>query len=91
MIGKKKKTDKEIIAKKELNTELFAYSKYIEAYNFVKTFKPDLKKIRLAKGYTQQTLADSIGVTKSYISKVENGGSGLTADFLDKIIKLFLK
>ena len=91
MILKKKKTNKEKILETELNIELFSYGKYVDAYNFVKNFKPDLRKVRTAKGYTQQKLADEVGVTKTYISKEENNASGLSADFLDKIIKLFIK
>ncbi|MEM6258209.1 MAG: helix-turn-helix transcriptional regulator [Planctomycetota bacterium] len=42
----------------------------------------ELNKARLAKGLSQQTLATKAGVTREYISKLENNRSSPTVDTL---------
>ena len=44
-----------------------------------------IKKVRKEKGLTQDQLGESIGVTKSQISKLDNGTSNMT---IGKIFKL---
>lgn len=44
-----------------------------------------LKKFRLAKGYTQESLALDIGVDKSYIGKVENANICVGIRTLEKL------
>lgn len=36
-----------------------------------------VQEFRLAKGLTQEQLADELNITQKYISRVENGSSGL--------------
>ena len=45
-----------------------------------------IKEVRKEKGVTQDQLGESIGVTKSQISKLDNGTSNIT---IGKIYKLF--
>ena len=48
--------------------------KHYDEDNLAKTFMPDvLRRYRDAAGLSQQQLADSIGITKSYISSLELG------------------
>jgi len=44
-----------------------------------------IKEVRKEKGLTQDQLGDSIGVTKSQISKLENGTSNMTIGTIFKI------
>jgi transcriptional regulator with XRE-family HTH domain len=45
-----------------------------------------IKLLRKKKGYTQQELADLLGVDRQYIWKLENGKKNLTMDYLDNVI-----
>jgi ribosome-binding protein aMBF1 (putative translation factor) len=47
-----------------------------------------LQEARLKKGLTQQELADKVGTTKSYISKIENSVKEARISTLEKIIEL---
>ncbi len=44
-----------------------------------------IKKVRMSKGLTQQELGASIGVSKSQISKLENGTSNMTIGTIFRI------
>ena len=44
-----------------------------------------IKEARKKAGLSQETLADSIHVNRSYLSLVENGKSSPTFEFLDKV------
>jgi phage repressor protein C with HTH and peptisase S24 domain len=44
-----------------------------------------LKKHRIVKGYSLQTLADKVGTTKSQIDKLEKGERRLTVDWLQRL------
>jgi transcriptional regulator with XRE-family HTH domain len=43
-----------------------------------------LKKLREEKGYSQQELAARMGISRSTISKIENGQFNLSVDYLEK-------
>jgi len=45
---------------------------------------------RLKKGLTQEELADKVGTTKSYISKIENNVKEVRISTLQKIVELGL-
>ena len=45
---------------------------------------------RLEKGLTQEELADKVGTTKSYISKIENNIKEVRLSALQKIVELGL-
>jgi DNA-binding XRE family transcriptional regulator len=49
-----------------------------------------LYEARLEKGLTQEELADKVGTTKSYISKIENNIKEARISTLQKIIELGL-
>ena len=46
-----------------------------------------IKEVRKEKGLTQDQLGESIGVTKSQISKLENGTSNMTIGTIFKIFE----
>lgn len=50
----------------------------------------ELKKARLSSGLTQQQLAQRVGTSKSYISKIENSKSDIGYKTLRKIIEIGL-
>ena len=45
-------------------------------------FGKRLKKLRLVKGLKQKEFANSIGITVSYLSQIENGEKGMSLDTL---------
>lgn len=47
-----------------------------------------IHEARLEKGLTQQQLAEKVGTTKSYISKIENNLKEVRISTLQKIIEL---
>lgn len=47
-----------------------------------------LQEARIKKGMTQQELADKVGTTKSYISKIENNVKEARISTLQKIVEL---
>jgi len=47
-----------------------------------------LKEARLKSGLTQQELADKVGTTKSYISKIENDVKEARLSTLQKIVEM---
>ena len=49
-----------------------------------------LYEARLEKGLTQEELAEKVGTTKSYISKIENNLKEARISTLQKIVKLGL-
>lgn len=49
----------------------------------------EIKRLRKAKGLTQQELADKCCVTQSYINKVERGKTIPTIPFLHDLGKIF--
>lgn len=51
--------------------------------------KDYLRNLRLKSGYTQQQVADSIGVTKATISKYEKGQRRINSNNIEKLASLF--
>jgi DNA-binding XRE family transcriptional regulator len=47
-----------------------------------------LQEARLEKGMTQEELAEKVGTTKSYISKIENNIKEVRISTLQKIVEL---
>lgn len=45
-----------------------------------------IKKYRTDRQMTQQQLADLLNTDRQYVSKIENGKTNLSLDYLDKII-----
>jgi ribosome-binding protein aMBF1 (putative translation factor) len=50
-----------------------------------------IQEARLDKGLTQQELADKVGTTKSYISKIENNIKEVRFSTLQKIVEVGLE
>ena len=44
-----------------------------------------LRNARTQKGYTQEYMADGLGISQKQYSRLENGESGITLDYLEKI------
>jgi len=63
-----------------------------ELENGYKNFKIGvlIHEARLAKGLTQEELAEKVGTTKSYISKIENNVKEVRISTLQKIVQLGL-
>ena len=49
-----------------------------------------IQEARLEKGLTQEELAEKVGTTKSYISKIENNIKEVRISTLQKIVELGL-
>lgn len=50
-----------------------------------------IKKIRIKIGYTQQDMADKLGVIQQFVSKLETGRENLTLDTLRRIADVLEK
>lgn len=48
-----------------------------------------LKQLRTSHNYTQQEIADILGVTKATISKYETGQRRLNADYIERLSNLY--
>ena len=44
-----------------------------------------LRNARIQKGYSQEYMADNLGISQKQYSRLETGDSGLTLDYLEKI------
>ena len=44
-----------------------------------------LRNARTQKGYTQEYMAEGLGISQKQYSRIENGESGITFDYLEKI------
>lgn len=45
----------------------------------------NMKRLRVAQGMTQGTLANMVGVNRPYLSRIENGNENASIDMLVKI------
>ncbi|HEY5311440.1 MAG TPA: helix-turn-helix transcriptional regulator [Pirellulales bacterium] len=50
-------------------------------------FGDNLRKVRKAKGISQEDLADKAGLHRTYISSVERGERNVTLETIDKLAK----
>ena len=48
-------------------------------------FSRNLKKIRLAKGFSQESLAEECGLHRTYVSSVERGERNITVDNMARL------
>ena len=48
-------------------------------------FSHNLKKIRLQKGFSQESLADECGLHRTYVSSVERGERNITVDSMERL------
>ncbi len=49
----------------------------------------DLKQLRLDRGWRQWEAAEKLGVSRTYVSAVENGRRGISMAMMDAIIQVF--
>ena len=49
----------------------------------------DIRKLRQDQGWLQREAAEKLGVTRSYISAVENGKRGISMRIMEAIIRVF--
>lgn len=69
---------------------LYKHSELDEERDSALQLGRELKKARIASGLTQEELAQRVGTSKSYISKIENSKSDIGYKTLRKIIEVGL-
>ncbi len=47
-----------------------------------------MKELRIAKNFTQEQIADQIGVSRQKYARIENGANSVTLDILSKVAKV---
>ena len=57
----------------------------------MKITNDDLKKIRLVLHYSQETMADIIGISQSTYNRIENGKRTIKTEDIDSFFKAFSK
>jgi len=77
------------ILKEDLKSETFreAYNEELARLNLV----GEIKKLRLAKKYTQKDLAQKAQMPQSVIARIESGEHGFSLGTLNRIAKVFKK
>lgn len=48
-------------------------------------FSQNLRKIRIAKGFSQEALAEACDLHRTYVSSVERGERNITVDNMEKL------
>jgi transcriptional regulator with XRE-family HTH domain len=62
---------------------------YMNAEEFLVKIGEKIRVLRTEKGYSQESLADLVGLSTSGIAKIERGESDITLKKIEKIIKHF--
>lgn len=57
------------------------------ASNIRTAFGKRIRQLRLAKGFTQESLADTVGLHRTYIGNIERGEESVSVDNAAKIAK----
>jgi transcriptional regulator with XRE-family HTH domain len=57
------------------------------ATNIRAAFGKRVRQLRLAKGFTQESLADAVGLHRTYIGNIERGEESVSVDNAAKIAK----
>ena len=68
---------------------LFNVLKFINEGVFFMKYKNNLKKLREHSGYSQEEIANKLGIFRSTISRYENGERKINGENLVKLAKLF--
>ncbi len=63
-----------------MHSELIETETQIKDYRFKLGDK--IRQVREQRGYSQEQLADMMGINRSTISKIENGKFSITVDYL---------
>jgi transcriptional regulator with XRE-family HTH domain len=53
------------------------------------TVARNVRRLRQARGWTQQALADRIAVRRAYVTQIELGTSGVSLEILEKLARVF--
>jgi transcriptional regulator with XRE-family HTH domain len=56
--------------------------------DFRHVFATNLRRLRTEKGYSQEALAHEAGVNRTYMSKLEKGGSFVGLELMVKLAKV---
>ena len=48
-----------------------------------------IKALRIANNFTQEQVADAIGVSRQKYARIENGANSITLDILSRVAKVF--
>jgi len=56
---------------------------------FVHRLARNVKRLRMARGWTQQELADRINVRRPYITQIEGATRGVSLEVLEQLAKAF--
>jgi len=56
---------------------------------FGKIFAQNMKRIRLAKGYSQDELGEQCGLTRNYIGNIERQGNSPSLQSMEAIAEAF--
>ncbi len=57
------------------------------ASNIRVAFGKRIRQVRLAKGFTQESLADTVGLHRTYIGNIERGEESVSVDNAAKIAR----
>jgi transcriptional regulator with XRE-family HTH domain len=57
------------------------------ASNIRVAFGKRIRQVRLTKGFTQESLADTVGLHRTYIGNIERGEESVSVDNAAKIAK----
>ena len=57
------------------------------ASNIRKRFGTKVRALRIAKGFSQETFADAVGLHRTYIGAIERGEQNVSIDNIAKIAK----
>jgi len=57
--------------------------------SLVERVAQNVKRLRVARGWTQQELANRIDVHRVYVTQIENGTRGVSLEILAQLAKVF--
>ncbi|WP_312700817.1 helix-turn-helix domain-containing protein [Sedimentibacter sp.] len=73
---------------KQLLSKDVSYSKEKSVYD-KEFYHAKLKKYREDEGYTLEEVSSAVGISPSYLSRIENGKTGVTYEILDKLAAFY--
>lgn len=73
---------------RQLLSKDVSYSKEKSVYD-KEFYHAKLKKCREDEGYTLEEVSSAVGISPSYLSRIENGKTGVTFEILDKLASFY--
>lgn len=58
-------------------------------YYDIKATAERIKELRTARNYTQERLADELGIDRSFLSRIEGGRKGCSVDMFINLAEIF--